>query len=254
MSTASAPRVPSADRTLVAGVGNIFLGDDGFGVETVRRLAGHPLPEDVDVMDVGIRGVHLAYRLLEGYRRLVLVDTASRGARPGTVHLVEAPATAAKAPGPPMDGHSMDPAAVLALVHELREGAGGTVPEQVLVVGCEPMDLDEGIGLSQPVAQAVDRAVDLVLEIVRGPGPAVVGRPDAALTGDAANRPTDDRFTDDRFTDNRFTDDRASEGDGHGSDVDGRHRGGGAGSDAAADEGRAAGRAALPADPPDVNR
>lgn len=167
------------DRTLVAGIGNIFLSDDGFGVETVRRLTGRPLPPGVDLMDAGIRGVHLAYRLLDGYRRLVLVDTVGRGDSPGTLSVIEVDPldvdpldtgpdmdTAAPAPAP-IDGHGMDPAAVLRLVRDLRAGAGGTLPEQVLVIGCRPLSTEEGIGLSPPVAAAVGPAADLVIELLR---------------------------------------------------------------------------------------
>lgn len=78
-----------AARTLVAGVGNIFLGDDGFGVEVARRLAAEPLPEQVEVADIGVRGVHLAYQLLDGYDTLVLVDATTRGGAPGTLYLIE---------------------------------------------------------------------------------------------------------------------------------------------------------------------
>ncbi|MEV4970433.1 hydrogenase maturation protease [Streptomyces scopuliridis] len=168
----------SHGRTLIAGIGNIFLGDDGFGVEAVRRLTGRPLPPGVDLMDAGIRGVHLAYRLLDGYRRLVLVDTVDRGAPPGTVYVIEVdPAGTAREGAPPaaLDGHGMDPAAVLRLVGDLHAGAGGTLPEHVLVVGCQPLSAEEGIGLSEPVAAAVGPAADLVLDLVRHPPGAVAG-------------------------------------------------------------------------------
>ncbi|SCF86017.1 hydrogenase maturation protease [Streptomyces sp. MnatMP-M17] len=164
----------SYGRTLVAGIGNIFLGDDGFGVETLRRLSGHQLPPDVDLMDTGIRGVHLAYRLLDGYRRLILVDTVDRGAPPGTVHVLEVdPADPGTAPAAAtamarLDGHAMDPASVLRLVHELRAGAGGQLPEWIVVVGCQPLTAEEGIGLSAPVAAAVGPATELVLDLVGG--------------------------------------------------------------------------------------
>ncbi|MFJ3788612.1 hydrogenase maturation protease [Kitasatospora sp. NPDC090091] len=162
-------------RVLVAGVGNIFLGDDGFGVEAVRRLAGRPLPGDVEVLDVGVRGVHLAYQLLDGYRMLVLVDATARGGEPGTVYLIEPDAgpverSGGEAPGearaPVLDGHRMGPDAVLALLATLAAGTGGTPPERVLVVGCEPASLEEGIGLSAPVAAAVEEAVGVILRVV----------------------------------------------------------------------------------------
>ncbi|MEE1752102.1 hydrogenase maturation protease [Streptomyces sp. SP18CS02] len=157
-----------AARVLVAGVGNIFLGDDGFGVDTVRALAGRPLPEGVEVVDIGVRGVHLAYRLLDGYDTLVLVDATARGGDPGTVYLIE-PASPA-AGGPPsalLDGHRMSPDAVLALLETLCAGTGARPPRRVLVVGCEPASVEEGIGLSAPVADAVPEAVRLIEDILR---------------------------------------------------------------------------------------
>ncbi|MEV6195066.1 hydrogenase maturation protease [Streptomyces sp. NPDC051920] len=158
-------------RILVAGVGNVFLQDDGFGVETLRRLAARvpELPPGVELMDAGIRGVHLAYRLLEGYRTLVLVDLVSRDGPPGTLYTIDVgpgPPAARSGPGP-LDTHAMDPATVLALLHDLHAGAGGTLPREVYVIGCEPLDTGEGMGLTPPVAGAVDAAADLVLDLVR---------------------------------------------------------------------------------------
>ena len=184
------------DRTLVAGIGNIFLGDDGFGVETVRRLTGRPLPPGVDLMDAGIRGVHLAYRLLDGYRRLVLVDTVGRGDSPGALSVIEVDPldtepdrepSMARATAVSMDGHGMDPAAVLRLVRDLRAGAGGTLPEQVLVLGCRPLSTEEGIGLSPPVAAAVGPAADLVLGLLRRQPPGTAAE---AATYPAVSRAT----------------------------------------------------------------
>ncbi|MEU6062660.1 hydrogenase maturation protease [Streptomyces sp. NPDC047097] len=155
--------------TLVAGVGNIFLGDDGFGVETVRRLAERPAPPGTEYLDVGIRGVHLAYRLLDGYRRLVVVDALARGAEPGTVVVLDATEEVAGrggALGPgggvAVDAHSLDPAAVLRLIRDLHRGMGTAAPAGVHVVGCEPLDTAEGIGLSAPVAAAVPYAMAAV--------------------------------------------------------------------------------------------
>ncbi|MGW2057258.1 hydrogenase maturation protease [Streptomyces sp. NPDC001840] len=164
-----------AGGTLVAGIGNVFLSDDGFGVETLRRLTGRRLPPGVELMDTGIRGVHLAYRLLDGYRGLVLLDTVDRGTPAGTLHVLDIdPADPAAAGMPqaavPLDGHGMDPAAVLRLVHELRAGAGGTLPERIVLVGCQPLTLEEGIGLSEPVAAAVGPAAELVLDLIRHEG------------------------------------------------------------------------------------
>ncbi|MGF1427184.1 hydrogenase maturation protease [Kitasatospora sp. LaBMicrA B282] len=152
---------------LVAGVGNVFLGDDGFGVAVVDRLRAELLPPDVEVLDVGVRGVHLAYQLLDGYRALVLVDATARGGAPGTVYLIE-PADGPVEPVAEavLDGHRMGPDAVLGLLATLSAGTGGQPPDQVLVVGCEPQSLDEGIGLSEPVAAAVGQAVQVVRRLV----------------------------------------------------------------------------------------
>lgn len=146
-------------RTLVAGIGNIFNGDDGFGVEVAQRLARKPMPDGVRVEDYGIRGVHLAYELLEGYDLVVLVDALGRGEPPGTVFVLEPDVDFDDVP--PLDSHQMDPRAVLGMVGEM----GGEVG-RVLVVGCEPADITEGIGLSPPVAAAVDGAADLVQELI----------------------------------------------------------------------------------------
>ncbi|MEU3319275.1 hydrogenase maturation protease [Streptomyces sp. NPDC006785] len=173
MSTAQTPA-----RTLVAGVGNIFLSDDGFGVETVRRLGRlepSRLPPGTELMDAGIRGVHLAYKLLEGYRTLVLVDVVGRGGAPGTLYTIDVgpePPDTRPAPGP-LDTHAMDPATVLGLLHDLHAGAGGTLPDEVYVVGCEPLDTADGMGLSDPVEAAVEPAVERVLGLLsRRPAPA----------------------------------------------------------------------------------
>jgi hydrogenase maturation protease len=154
------------NRVLVAGIGNVFLSDDGFGVEVVRRLAGRELPDDVQVADVGIAGMHLAYRLLDGYRALVLVDTVRRGGPPGTLYLLEHDLEE-PAGGAVFDAHGMDPASVLAMLDALAAGVGVDRPvERVLVVGCEPASVDEGIGLSEPVAAVVDRAAETVVDLV----------------------------------------------------------------------------------------
>lgn len=161
-------------RTLVAGVGNIFLGDDGFGVEVARRLVERraDLPAGVEVADFGIRGVHLAYQLMDGYDCLVLVDAMPRDERPGTVYVLEPDLTGAgvdpgdETAGPVgvPDAHSMDPGTVLALLATVN---GGTVPvERVVVVGCEPATVEDGIGLSPVVAEAVERGVAAVVGLL----------------------------------------------------------------------------------------
>ncbi len=142
-------------RVLVAGVGNIFLGDDGFGSEVARRLAGQPVPAGVRVVDYGIRGMHLAYDLLEGYDALVLIDTVPGDGQAGDITVLKV--------GPddlgsgPLDAHGMDPVAVLANLSSL----GGELPH-TLVVGCQPLDVDEGMGLTPPVTAAVDVAITTI--------------------------------------------------------------------------------------------
>ena len=160
---------PARLRTLVAGVGNIFLGDDGFGVEAARVLAGQDLPDGVEVTDIGIRGVHLAYQLLDGYDTLVLLDATARGGEPGTLYVIDASAPGARrAPeAPALDGHRMSPDAVLALLDTLCAGTGARPPRRTLVVGCEPQTVEEGIGLSPPVAAAVPEAVRMTGELIR---------------------------------------------------------------------------------------
>lgn len=160
-------------KTLIAGVGNIFLGDDGFGVEVVRRLGEHRLRDGVEVVDIGVRGVHLAYQMLDGYHTVLLVDASARGAEPGTVHFLDATAPAGARPhDTALDGHHMTPDTVLALLDTLSAGTDGRRPERVLVVGCEPADVAEGIGLSEPVDAAVDEAVGLILRLVGTAEPA----------------------------------------------------------------------------------
>jgi hydrogenase maturation protease len=146
---------------LVAGIGNIFLGDDGFGVEVAQRLADEGMPEGVAVRDYGTRGLHLAFEMLDGgYRTTVLVDATSRGGAPGCLYLIEPDATPDEAPT--INAHAMSPATVLATLKML----GGS-PGRVLIVGCEPASLEERIGLSGPVAKAVNEAVRFVREIVK---------------------------------------------------------------------------------------
>ena len=148
---------------LVAGIGNLFLGDDGFGPEVVRRLAGrHPLPPGVRVADYGIRGMHLAYDLLHPRAALVLVDALPDGV-PGEIVILEVgPGDLGGERGGEFDAHGMSPVAMLAGVERL----GGTLPPTYLV-GCRAGVVEEGIGLSPPVAAAVPEAIAAVLALVR---------------------------------------------------------------------------------------
>jgi hydrogenase maturation protease len=142
---------------LVAGIGNIFLGDDGFGSEVVRAL-GHnaDVAPDVRVTDYGIGGMHLAYDLLEPWAALVLVDAVPDRGSPGTLHVFEADHEPVRATAA-LDAHGMDPAAVFASLKAL----GGVAPPTV-VIGCEVADIEDGIGLSDAVRAAVPAAVAAV--------------------------------------------------------------------------------------------
>ncbi|MBW0013380.1 hydrogenase maturation protease [Mycobacterium sp.] len=151
-------------RILVAGIGNIFLCDDGFGSEVVRNAELPQDDPDVQVIDYGIRGMHLAYDLLDEWDSLVLVDAVPSRGNPGTLHVFQADhesglPTTGLVGG--LDSHSMDPAAVFANLRAL----GGSPPYTV-VVGCEAGSVEEGIGLTEPVAKAVPRAARAVEEIV----------------------------------------------------------------------------------------
>jgi hydrogenase maturation protease len=149
-------------RVLIAGIGNIFLGDDAFGTEVARRLAQRPLPEGVRVVDFGIRGLDLAYALLEPHDAVLLVDAVPRGGAPGTLYVIE-PEMA-----PPdrstmdlaMDAHTIDPATVMRLAASL----GGPV-QRVLLVGCEPGGVDD-MEMTDPVRRAVDEAIPLIDSLV----------------------------------------------------------------------------------------
>jgi hydrogenase maturation protease len=153
-------------RILVAGVGNIFLGDDGFGVEVVRRLAGRGLPEGVEVVDFGIRGMDLAYALQDDYEVVVLIDATPRGEEPGTVYLLEPEIEEDGEVA--LDTHGMDPVKVIKLSRAL-----GAKPTRTLVVGCEPQVVARGedyddmlMELSEPVRAAVEEAAKLVESLV----------------------------------------------------------------------------------------
>jgi len=150
---------PPRPDVLVAGIGNIFLGDDGFGVEVANRLKARPPRSGVRVVEFGIRSLHLAYELLDGYDTLVLIDAISIGEPPGTVAVVEPDRTATDEPT--LDAHTMNPQAVLGMLDNL----GGDV-RKVLVVGCQPAVITETMGLSAPVAGAVDHAVRMVDELL----------------------------------------------------------------------------------------
>jgi hydrogenase maturation protease len=159
-------RAPAAGapRVLVAGIGNLFLGDDGFGVALAERLGSEPLPAGVTVEDFGIRGLDLAFAIQDGWDAVVMLDATPRGQAPGTLYVIEADPNEGEAT---LDGHGMNPLAVIGLVRAF----GATVP-RTLVVGCEPAtrlepDDDELVGeLSGPVQAALAPAVALVRSLL----------------------------------------------------------------------------------------
>ncbi|MGH3624684.1 MAG: hydrogenase maturation protease [Sciscionella sp.] len=157
-------------RVLVAGIGNIFLGDDGFGVEAARQLAEVDLPQGVQVADYGVSGMHLAYDLLGGYTATILLDTTQRDSAPGTIYVIEldpeeiangVSATDQLGEGRFVDAHGMHPESVLSLLAMLGGEAG-----RVLLVGCEPSELEPGIGLTETVQAAVPTAVNMVRDLI----------------------------------------------------------------------------------------
>lgn len=152
-------------RVLVAGIGNVFFGDDAFGVEVARKLRDAKLPADTKVMDVGIRGVHLAFELLEPPELLVLVDCAARGGEPGTLYLIDPDVDEWPGDDSPADAHAMNPRAVFAAVREM----GGVVPK-ARIVGCEPADVTEGMYLTEPVRQAIAPAIDMIQRLIEERG------------------------------------------------------------------------------------
>ena len=150
---------------LIAGVGNAWLRDDGFGGEVARRLADRALPEGVDVMDAGTGGLDLAYEVMRGYDALVILDVSRQGGEPGTLYVMEPDeesVTGSIEDGDVINPHAMDPQTVLRFVKSV-----GAWPGRVVVIACEPAQVQEmGWGLSEQVREAVDRAVDLVVETI----------------------------------------------------------------------------------------
>ena len=178
LSPEEAAQIPATQKPtiLVAGIGNIFLGDDAFGVEVARRLAGRKLPEAVRVADFGIRGFDLAYALQDGYETTILVDACPHGEAPGTLYVIEPDVKLLDDPEAPqaaVEAHAMNPVSVLRMARAMNIEV-----KNVLLVGCEPETLggEEGqMGLSAAVEAAVDHAVQLVESMVKkllnGDGP-----------------------------------------------------------------------------------
>ena len=152
-------------RILVAGIGNAWLKDDGFGGEVVKRLEARKLPEEAAVFDFGTGGLDLAYEVMRGYDALILVDVSRQGGAPGTLYVMEAreeDIDAGIEDGQVINPHGMDPQTVLRFVKTL-----GAWPGKVIVVACEPAEVEDmGIGLTEQVERAVEGAVDLVAETI----------------------------------------------------------------------------------------
>jgi hydrogenase maturation protease len=150
---------------LIAGIGNIFFGDDAFGVEVAQRLAQHPFPATVRVVDFGIRGLDLTYALLDPYEAVILVDAAPRGGSVGTVYVLEPQLDQPSEPAAAVELHSMDLVKVLRMARDL-----GSTIEHILIVGCEPgpmaADDEFQVQLSTPVEAAVDEAIAVIYSLV----------------------------------------------------------------------------------------
>lgn len=158
----------TAPRILIAGVGNIFLGDDGFGVEVAQRMLKRKLPDPVRVVDFGIRGFDLAYALMDDYDATILVDATPRGGVPGTIYTIEGDLNELENMSEAqmtVETHGMNPLKVLGMVKAM-----GGEPKRLLIVGCEPANLEpdeEGrIGLSDPVSASVEEAISMIDSLI----------------------------------------------------------------------------------------
>jgi hydrogenase maturation protease len=150
-------------RILVAGIGNIFQGDDAFGCEVVKKLCQRRLPEEVQLFDYGIRGLDLMYALLDNPDLAIMIDTTSQGGPPGTLYTME-PEIDFESPQEMPDSHAMDPLAVLRAARDM-----GAMPGRILLVGCEPGDLggEEGrMGLTPPVEAVLNEAAGMVEALI----------------------------------------------------------------------------------------
>jgi len=152
---------------LIAGVGNIFMGDDAFGNEVARRLAERPPSLGVRVVDFGIRGLDLAFALMDDYDATIIVDATSRGGEPGTIYVIEPVVSRLDEMAAALDTHSMDPLRALALARSM-----GAKLKNIRIVGCEPETFEPGdqgqFGLSHKVAAAVDHAIDVINSLIQG--------------------------------------------------------------------------------------
>jgi hydrogenase maturation protease len=152
-------------RILVAGVGNIFFGDDAFGCEVAKALLQRPLPDGIRVIDFGIRSYDLAYAIMEDYDATILIDASPRGQPPGTVYLIQPEIKKLDDfPKEALNAHSMNPVRVLQLVRSL-----GGQPRNLYVVGCEPAVLESSggqLGLSEKVRAAIEPAIKTIEELI----------------------------------------------------------------------------------------
>jgi hydrogenase maturation protease len=154
-------------QVLIAGIGNAWQRDDGFGSEVARRLESHELPDGVAVIDFGTGGLDLAYQVMYGYDGLLMIDVSRQGGSPGTLYVMEVdedevPGGSVE-DGEVLNPHAMDPETVLRFIK-----ITGGWPGKVVIVACEPETVEEmGVGLSPVVEEAVERAVDLVLETAK---------------------------------------------------------------------------------------
>jgi len=149
-------------KALVGGFGNIFFGDDAYGTEVVRTLLASATFADVVVRDYGIRGMHAAFEMLDGYDLVVFIDTVSRGGAPGTLYVIE-PETAG---GTVPDAHAMELHNALALYERIAAGLSAPKRPKVIIVGCEPQSTDEGIGISDAVRAAIPKTLPLLLDVL----------------------------------------------------------------------------------------
>jgi hydrogenase maturation protease len=170
------PKPERVAQILIAGVGNAWMRDDGFGGEVAKRLEARELPSDVAVFDFGTGGLDLAYEVMRGYDALLLIDVSRQGSEPGTLYVMEpeeADVEGSISDGQVLDPHGMDPQTVLRFVK-----AVGGWPGRVVVIACEPASVEAmGFGLSEDVEEAVDRAVVLALETVEELRGGAVPRP-----------------------------------------------------------------------------
>lgn len=150
-------------KVLIGGIGNIFHGDDGFGVEVAKRLLAERFPEDVRVVDFGIRGYDFAFALLDGYETTIIVDAVHRGGAPGTLYLIEVDPKDVVGDGGPADAHAMNPSRVVQFAKQLGGPMG-----RVLLLGCEAESFGSEEEGAMGLSPAVEAAVEPALGRIRG--------------------------------------------------------------------------------------